>query len=227
MMKKKVQGSFIVTAALFLLFLLFTVAVMYVDRKPIGPEDSVVGFASINGFMHQTIGVHAIWDKITDLIAAVAILPSVVFAALGLQQLIQRKNLWKVDADLLLLGAFYVLTAAVYVIFEFFIVNYRPVLEDGVLEASYPSSHTVLAVCFLATAMLQFRRRIQNTAVWQAVLIIGGIMLAIAVIGRLLSGVHWFTDIAAGVLLGASLVMLYVSLVQYTDAIKAKKRRRR
>ena len=41
------------------------------------------------------------------------------------------------------------------------------------------------------------------------------------VIGRLISGVHWVTDIIGSVLLSTGLYMLYWSAVLYTD--KAKK----
>ena len=44
---------------------------------------------------------------------------------------------------------------------------------------------------------------------------------AFMVIGRLVSGVHWATDIIASVLLSAGLFMLYQSAVLYTDLSKA------
>jgi undecaprenyl-diphosphatase len=43
---------------------------------------------------------------------------------------------------------------------------------------------------------------------------------AFMVIGRLISGVHWATDIVASVILSAGLFMLYRSVVLYVDNAK-------
>lgn len=98
---------------------------------------------------------------------------------------------------------------AVYLLFEALAVNHRPVLIDGNLEASYPSSTTVLVLSVIPTAMMQLRQRIRSGPVRRAVLIALGIFSAFMVIGRALSGVHWMSDIVGGLLLSAGLVALY------------------
>jgi membrane-associated phospholipid phosphatase len=140
------------------------------------------------------------------------------FATLGLIQLIKRRSLFKVDRDILILGGFYIITMAAYVFFEMFTVNYRPVLINGLLEASYPSSTTLLVMCVMPTAIMQLNYRIKNSIAVK--LIDAGIILftAFMVIGRLVSGVHWFTDIVGGLLLSATLVMAYLS----TALVKTK-----
>ena len=134
------------------------------------------------------------------------------FAILGLVQLIKRKNLFKVDYDILILGGFYIIVFTTYILFEVFAINYRPVLINGYLEASYPSSTTLLVMCVMPTAIIQMNKRIHNEKVRKVVKYAILVFTSLMVIGRLISGVHWFTDIIGGVLLSTSLVMFYNSI---------------
>lgn len=190
-------------------FVLWTVLVVSVDVRPIGPEGSSVGFAALNGSVHEAIGVHWSLYTITDWLGLVPIGVAFGFAVLGLVQLLQRKSLRKVDRSLLVLGGFYIVVMAMYLLFETVTVNRRPVLIDGILETSYPSSTTLLALCVLPTAMMQLKSRIRKPPVRIAVLSLLAALTAFMVIGRLLSGVHWLTDIIGGLLLSAGLVSLY------------------
>ena len=81
--------------------------------------------------------------------------------SLGLGQLLKGKSLLKVERSILALGVFYAVVMAAYLVFEVWVVNYRPVLIEGALEASYPSSTTLLVLCVMPTAMMQLRQRIQ------------------------------------------------------------------
>lgn len=208
-MKKK--NTKILSAALGALaaFALWTVLLRFVDVQPIGPDGSRVGFASINGAFHALTGVHWTLYTLTDWLGLVPIGIAFGFAVLGLVQFLRRKSLLKVDRDILLLGGFYLVVLAVYVLFETVVINYRPVLIGGKLEASYPSSTTVLALCILPTAMMQLQTRIRREAVRRAVLGILAAFTVFMVAGRLISGVHWLSDITGGVLLSAGLVLLY------------------
>lgn len=201
-----------------MLFSIFTVIVTTVDVKPIGPEQSYVGLASLNQFVFELFGVNLLWYTITDWLGVVAILFAFGFAALGLIQLIKRKSLLKVDLSILILGAFYVLVIAFYLIFENVIINYRPIILHTSLEASYPSSHTMIVICIMATAMLQFHRLLAKHRTWLVVLdCISVLLIAVTIGGRLISGVHWFTDIVAGIILSSALVMLYYSVITHTE----------
>ena len=91
------------------------------------------------------------------------------------------------------------------------VINYRPTLIDGYLEASYPSSTTMLVMCVMPTAMMQIRARIKNDVFRRCVMVIIAAFIVFMVIGRLMSGVHWITDIIGGAILSAGLVMIYSS----------------
>lgn len=212
----KCKKNFIMTGVLFLLFAVFTAIVTHVDVQQIGPEQSSVGLASLNQFVLNLFGVNLLWYNITDWLGVVAILFAIGFAALGLCQLIKRKSLLKVDHQILLLGGFYVLVVAIYVFFELVVINYRPIILHTSLEASYPSSHTMIVICIMATAMLEFYRLFQNQKTWLRLLdSVSVLLIAVTVVGRLISGVHWFTDIVAAVILSAALVALYYSVTVF------------
>ena len=195
-------------------FVLWTFLVVSVDVRPIGPEGSSVGFAALNGSVHEAIGVHWSLYTITDWLGLVPIGVAFGFAVLGLVQLLQRKSLRKEDRSLPVLGGFYIVVMAMYLLFETVTVNRRPVLIDGILETSYPSSTTLLALCVLPTAMMQLKSRIRKPPVRIAVLSLLAALTVFMVIGRLLSGVHWLTDIIGGLLLSAGLVSLYAFAAQ-------------
>ena len=207
-MKKK----FFVGAGFLGAFVLWTVLVSLVDIRPIGPNGSRVGFAALNGFVHDLTGVNLLLYTVTDWLGLVPIAVAFGFAVLGLVQWIKRKSLLKVDGSLLVLGGFYFVVMAAYIFFEAVVINYRPTLIDGYLEASYPSSTTMLVLCVMPTAMLQLRTRIKNRVFRRWVLLLIAAFTAFMVMGRLLSGVHWLTDIIAGALLSTGLVMIYASL---------------
>ena len=190
-------------------FALWTVLVTRVDLQQIGPLESSVGFATVNGLVHRLTGVRMGLYVITDWLGLVPVAVGFGFALLGLVQWIQRKHIGKVDRGILLLGGFYILTVAAYVFFESYVVNYRPVLIDGFLEVSYPSSTTLLVLCVMPTAMLQLRARIQKPTLRKILLSAIAVFTGFMVLGRLLSGVHWLTDIIGGILLSAGLVLLY------------------
>lgn len=195
-------------------FLLWTVALRLVDVQAIGPQGSAVGFATLNAFIHNLTGVHMSLYTLTDWLGLVPFAFVAGFAVFGLIQWIQRKHLLKIDSSILVLGGFYVALLAVYVLFEILVVNYRPVLIHGILEASYPSSTTMLTLCVMPTAVMQLRARIQNKAFKRCVTSAITAFVAFMVIGRLLSGVHWFTDIIGGILLSTGLVLMYRSVIR-------------
>ena len=208
-MEKKNKKMLVLGASLLAMFALWTVLVRLVDVRAIGPEGSTVGFAALNGFVHRLTGVNWLLYTITDWLGLVPIAVALGFAILGLVQLIKRKSLWKVDHSILALGVFYIVVMAVYILFEIVVINYRPTLVDGYLEASYPSSTTMLVMCVMPTAAMQLNLRIKNTVLRRCAIITIVAFTAFMVIGRLVSGVHWITDIIGGALLSAGLVTMY------------------
>ena len=204
------KGKFIQKASIFFLisFLLWTILVKYVDVKPIGPNNSSVGLATINGMIHNLTGVNMSLYIITDWLGLVPIIFCIGFAVLGLIQWIKRKSIFKVDYNILILGVYYVVVFALYILFEY-IVNYRPTLINGCLEASYPSSTILLVPCVMPTAIMQLKSRIKNDILKKCVVVLLTSFIMFMVIGRLISGVHWISDIIGGILLSAGLVKLY------------------
>ena len=212
-MKKENQRNFCVAICMLLAFLLWTAAIQFIDVQAIGPQESSVGFATINRFVHNLTGVHMSLYTITDWLGLVPLMFVMGFGTFGLIQWIQRKHLLKVDYSILVLGGFYIVVLAVYVLFEMLAVNYRPVLIDGILEASYPSSTTMLVMCVMPTTIMQFNVRIKNNVLKRFVASAMIAFVVFMVIGRFVSGVHWFSDMIGGALLSAGLVLMYRAVI--------------
>ena len=208
MMERK-TNRFLLPVGLLAAFALWTASVCLVDVQPIGPLGSEVGFAALNGWFHTLTGVHLWLYDLTDLLSVVPLGLCAAFGILGLGQWVRRKKLRRVDRDLLLLGGFYLAVAAFFVAFECFPVNFRPVLIEGRLEASYPSSTTLLVLSVMSTVQMQLRRRLRPGDLRRMVCTMIPCFTAFMVLARLLSGVHWLTDILGGAVLSAALVTDY------------------
>ncbi len=208
--KKNAKKYLLSAIILIIVFAVFTVLAKTVDVAAVGPNGSEVGLSCINTYFRDLIGVNMTLYDVTDILGYLAIAAAGGFALLGAYQLIKGKSLKAVDGDIYVLGAFFAAVVCAYVFFEIVIINYRPVIIEGELEASFPSSHTVLAVCVFGAAIHQLWKRIKNNALRIASVSASALALAATVVGRLLSGVHWFTDIAAGLVLSAALILFYL-----------------
>lgn len=196
-------------------FAVWSFLIQEVDVQPIGPNGSSVGFAALNGWFHQLTGVHWMLYTLTDWLGLVPICVCLIFAGAGFVQLVQRKSLFKVDLDIIMLGAYYVLVIFGYLLFEMMPINYRPVLIEGFLEASYPSSTTLLVLSVMPTLYFQAQRRLNPNALRQTICIFSVLFSAFMVIGRLVSGVHWLTDIVGAVLLSSGIFLIYKASVNF------------
>ena len=194
------------------LFLLLTFLVLKTDVQPIGPQGSSVGLATVNGAVFEFCGSNPIWYTISEICGIVALLCAGGFACLGGWQWISRKSLKQVDKSLYLLAAFYVLVGIVYVLFEIIVINCRPVLVEGVLEASYPSSHTVLVSCIMLSTAAQLQGRIRKKAICLPLQILCCVLVALTAVGRILAGVHWYTDVIAALLVSGVLIFAYLGV---------------
>lgn len=208
-MKKKTHTDLYTSVLLLTLFVLWTLAVSFVDVKAIGPNGSSVGFSAINAYFHALTGVNMFLYHVTDWLGLVPIFVALGFALLGLVQWIKRKRLCNVDNSLFILGGFYIVVIALYLLFETVTVNYRPVLIDGFLETSYPSSTTLLVMCVMPTARMQWDFRIKNAVCKRWVSRCVTVFTFFMVAGRFVSGVHWFTDIVGSILLSTALTTAY------------------
>ena len=209
----KEKRNLLAGAGLIAAFALWTVLIQWVDMQAVGQNGTKIGFADFNVWFHQLTGVHMTIYTITDWLGLVPIFIASSFGVLGLVQLIKRRSLLKVDPDILILGAYYVLVIACYLVFEVIPINYRPVMIEGRIEASYPSSTTLLVLSVMPTLWFQANRRVSNAMIRKAVVVFVVTFSVFMVIGRLISGVHWATDIIGSVLLSTGVFMLYQSAV--------------
>ena len=201
-------------ALLLLAFVLWTVLILCVDVQPVGVNGTNVGLAAVNTWFHDLTGVHMGLYSATDLLGLVPILVCIGAIILGLVQMIRRRSLKKVDADILLLGVYYAIVILCYFFFEKVIINYRPILIDGAMEASYPSSTTLLVLSVMPTLKLLVDRKTKSPTLKKVTTVFVVLFSAFMVICRLIAGVHWLTDIIGGILLSAGLYLLYRSVVR-------------
>ena len=208
-MAKKSKQKFLFAGAAFLLFVVYTVLVRTMDVK-VFLDDMTVGFYSVNAAVFDMFGGFHEWlYDFSEFLIYPMILSALCFGAFGAYQLWTRKSFWKVDADIVMLGIFYILIVVFYVFFGFFNVNCRPVLIGGNREISYPSSHTFVIVAATGAIMMQANRRLKNEKTRKAVFTAGGVYIVGSVLLRFLSGAHWLSDIFGGLILGAALILLY------------------
>ena len=216
-MKEKGKRDLLSGIGLLCAFFLWTILIQFIDVQVAGPNGATIGLATFNIWFHQLTGVHMTLYTITDWLGLVPIFICLCFGALGIVQLIKRRSLLRVDTDLILLGVYYVLVIFCYLIFEMIPINYRPILIEGRLEASYPSSTTLLVLSVMPTLKLQIERRSKSAAISGTVSIFVVLFSSFMVVGRLISGVHWATDIIGAVFFSLGLYLIYCFSVETLD----------
>ncbi len=220
---KENKKYFITAGVMFVLFIIFTILVSLVDVQAIGPQNSEVGFATINGKVANSLQYNESMYKVSEILGYLAIVTVGIFGLFGVMQLFIKKGFTKVDKDLYILAGMYAGVLASYVLFEKLIINYRPVVLEEGLETSYPSSHTMMSVAFMLAAIQQFSMRLKDTIVKKIIIIACYAIGAGIIITRLLSGVHWLTDIVGAVLLALMWFFIYWAIVRTIHKDKFKK----
>ena len=213
---RKLNRKYGKAAISFALFILTIALVTCVDIGSVGPAGTTVGLSHLNKGVHDLIGVHMFWYQVTNLLGFWAILCGAIFACIGLKQLIERKSLKQVDAKILALGGLFVLLGVIYVLFEKVVINCRPVLMEGetVPEASFPSSHTVLAFVIFGAIAMMLKDYLQDKRLVSMLQNACLVLILVSVIGRLISGVHWFTDILGGIFLSVALLQAFSGILE-------------
>lgn len=192
--------------------LVYIVLVKNFDVSKIGPKNSSVGFSKLNDFFRDFFSSNMTIYKITEVLGIVAILLVALYGFLGFMQLVRRKNVFRVDKEILSLGGLYACVLIIYVLFEKCIINYRPVLIDGKLEASFPSSHTMLAIVVCLSSVMVSKKYINKKYVDKFNLFTL-VLMALIVLGRIISGVHWISDIIGGVLISLTLLSYFKCVI--------------
>ena len=204
---------FLIGSIFVMMFALLTILIMTVDVQPVGQNGTDIGFAGFNTTFHEMTGVNMLLYTITDWLGLVPILICMIFGGVGFIQLVKRKSLLKVDKDIIILGIYYIIVIMAYLIFEMIPINYRPIPIEGIMEASYPSSTTLLVLSVMPTLVDQTDRRISDSFIKKLIGIFAVLFSIFMVTGRLISGVHWFTDIMGSIILSIGLYYMYKGCV--------------
>ena len=212
-MKRK---NLIITILSLVSSIIFIVLVKRIDIKCNAVNNSCIGFATINQFIFNKIGLNMRWYIITDWLGIIPILMSMVYAIIGIKQLIKRKSINKVDTEIIILGIFYIVVISIYILFEKYIINYSPILMNGFLEASFPSSHTLMTVCLCGSSIIINNKLFKNNFT-KILNFLSLFIIIIMIIGRFISGVHWLTDIIGGMLISSFLLILFYSVVSIKE----------
>ena len=217
------HASAIAAGVLLALFAALTVSLVFVDRQPIAGDGSLVGLATFNLDARAILGQNDLMEKLSNALLIVPAVGALMLAIVGCKQLIRSRSRNGVDRDLWLLLGTYGAMLVLYVLFNCFSPNNRPILEDGVCEPSFPSSHTLLAVTMCGTAMIQAVQRIREGGLRTAALVICAAGMVGIIAARAMAGVHWATDI-----LGGALVAVYhtIAFAGYGKASRGKHARR-
>ena len=220
---KRNGNRLLVTGSMwFVAFIVWTVLIQKVDVQPAGVNGTEIGFATFNSWFHELTGVHMTIYVITDWLGLVPICVCMIFAGIGFVQLVKRRSLFKVDYDIIVLGIYYIVVIAGYLVFEMIPINYRPILIEGRMEASYPSSTTLLVLCVMPTLIEQANRRLESATIKKIIGIGSAIFSTLMVLGRLVSGVHWFTDIVGAALLSTGLFYIYKAVVVLGGSVQTE-----
>lgn len=213
-MKQKIK--FWTAGVLGLLFLILVLFLLTFDVAPIGPEGTRIGLAHINQYVLDLLGVNIFWYTITDWLGLAALAVALFFALMGFLQLVKRKSFLKVDKSILMLGGLYIIVISLYVFFELVIVNYRPIVMPGAVhpEASFPSSHIMMVCVIMGSAMVLIKQYVKSNLARMVLQVMCAAVILVTIYGRLISGLHWFTDILGGLLLSLALLLFYSGVVE-------------
>ena len=204
----KNKKNIVLAVIMTIVSIIYTIIVKSVDVKAIGPNKSKVGLSTLNKGFKDIIGSNMTIYKITELLGLLVLLIVCIYALVVLYQLIKRKKIFKIDREIIILGIFYVLMILTYIFFEKFIINYRPILIDNELEASYPSSHTILAICTCISSLIVSKKYLSEK--YLKITNIKTIILLFSVfLGRMFSGVHWLSDIIGGFIISLTLLSYF------------------
>lgn len=219
---KKNKTSFTMSLILLAVSVIFTLLVAFVGRAPVGPENSEVDFAALNAALHDQFGYNTVFYGISSVLGYLTILTALINCVGYLANLIKKKDLRMVRADLTATLGIYILLAVLYLVFEFVVINYRPVILEEGLEASFPSTHSMLAIAVMFSAAQQVRTGMKESGIRNILILLCVLTGVLTPVTRFFSGVHWFTDILGGVLYGLFLTSLFAPL---RETIRAGQRR--
>ncbi len=198
---------------LLLVTAIFSVLATVLDRQSIGLEGTSVGFATLNGAFASRFGYNPAMDLVSDIMMYIAFVVVISFAVMGLLRLLRTKSISGVGKVLIGLGILYAVVAVIYVAFGKIPINYRPVIkpDETELETSFPSTHTLVICSVMGSAILAWDRLISDRRLVNVLRILALVVMVVGVCARALAGVHWLSDIAAGILFSLTLISFYAA----------------
>ena len=198
---------------LVLVAIIFTVLVKVIDKGSIGPDNTIVGFQAINDYIKNMFPFNETLYKITKYAGFIPLAFALYYAYIGFMQLLKKKSLKKVVSKIYLIAGFYVVVLVLYVLFDKIAINYRPVIIDKELEPSYPSTHVLLAMCFCLSSVIMSKYYMKKDSIRKVVNIGTWLLMLFIVIGRMICGCHWFTDIIGGILISLALLNIFNTIL--------------
>ena len=212
-MKTKGISKYTKALCLLAVTIIFSLLTYFVDRQPVGYEGTSVGFATLNSAFSKAFGYNAVMSVISNIAMYFSFLVVAGFAAIGIMQLVKTKSLSKVSKTIIGLGVLYVIVAILYVAFKKIPINYRPILKPGEteIETSFPSTHTLVIASVLGSGIIAAKRLFANKNTVKVLRVLFTVVMVVGVVARLFSGVHWVTDIIAGILFSATLIAFYAA----------------
>jgi len=213
--KSEARISLVISVGALILFAALTFSVLTLYVRPIGPGGSEIGLSGLNEYMlgiQNSIpdNIQRIFYQISETVGVVSIAVMFGFAVWGVVQLITRRSFKKIDLNLYFLAGLYAVMLVFYVFFEIVVINYRPIFVENALEASYPSSHTVLTLCVMISGAYVLCAKIKNRLGRVVLNVSAFVLAAVTVAGRFVSCVHWFTDIIGALFLSCALISLFL-----------------
>ncbi|MCR4792357.1 MAG: phosphatase PAP2 family protein [Lachnospiraceae bacterium] len=209
----------IILPFVFLWSITWIMMIKFYDVYTIGPQGTEIGLSSLNLwfrdlFDYPALGFFRTPYLITEFIGYLSLLLCGFWGCIGIYQWVKEKDINAVDKTIFATGVLYAITIVLYVVFEKLVVNYRPIIMpgDSEVEPSFPSSHTMLSIIALGSTHYLIGYFLEDTKYKKLIRplqIACSVLIAVCVIGRLVCGVHWFSDIVGGILISTTLLIIY------------------
>ena len=198
---KKILNKYLIVGIVFIFLFLLLMILLNFNKANLGETNTPVGLSSINKlFVTNYVDIYNSMSQVGLYLSFIIIAG---FAITGFYQLIKRKSLFKVDLDIILFGVGVIVLIITWLLFDKVIAyNYRPIYVNKNLEGSFPSTHVLFTTFVLVSAFGISLNREKNNFYNLAILVIAILVITLTSLCRVLSGMHWATDVLGGLLLG-------------------------
>lgn len=195
----------IIISILWLILLIFTILVSFVDVKIYNVTNTEIGLYSLNKiFLVNSINSNYI-NIISNGIFLICLLVIILMLLLITFEYFKTKKINKNNLNFII---HFLIMVLIWIIFDkILIINYRPILINGNIEGSYPSTHVMVSTFVLLFLSDKLKKIFKNDKIFY-IISIG--LIIIQSISRILLTMHWFTDIIGGLLIGCLLFFTFL-----------------